>query len=360
MLKTIVVGAGIIGALTAFRLTQQGADVVVVDAGQPASAASGASFGWINASFFVNRAHFDLRYAAMHAHRRLASELDSRAYGWTGCLCWEEEGAAFDAQYQDLKALDYDVREVGSAEFTSLEPMVKAPDRALRFGREGAAELPVLAREALNAATANGAHVVAGLAITGLARTAGRVTGVRWEGGTIPADHVVLAAGVATRALLADVDIDLPMLDRPGVILCTEVLPPLVSHILVSPGQELRQLANGRILAPTSPSHQRDDAKRINVDPAVLADTARVRVEALLERTVAWEKVTLAQRPVPGDGLPVLGHCGPEGLYVATMHSGATLAPLAANLAALEVLGKPLGASDVELIAPYRPERFKA
>lgn len=44
-MKVVVVGAGIMGALTGFRLAQRGAAVTIIEARQPAAAASGASFG---------------------------------------------------------------------------------------------------------------------------------------------------------------------------------------------------------------------------------------------------------------------------------------------------------------------------
>lgn len=60
-----------------------------------------------------------------------------------------------------------------------------------------------------------------------------------------------------------------------------------------------------------------------------------------------------AFRPVPADGLPVMGEAA-DGLYLAVMHSGATLAALAGELAAREILG----GSAEPLLAPYRPGRF--
>ena len=66
-----------------------------------------------------------------------------------------------------------------------------------------------------------------------------------------------------------------------------------------------------------------------------------------------WEEAVLAERPVPGDGLPAMGFAGPEGLYLAVMHSGATLGALAGELAAVEVMGET-----AEVLAPYRVTRF--
>lgn len=359
-MKIIVVGAGIIGALTAYRLAEKGAQVTLIDAGQPAGAASGTSFGWINASFYANGDHFNLRHAAMFAHCRLSEALGTQAIRWQACLCWEQEGDAFDEQYKALQTLGYAVRIVDRSTFAELEPAVEPPERALMFDSEGAVDLAHLAQDAVDAACELGVKLIAGVPVTGIETRSGSVTGVRWSGGVIPADRVVIAAGVATERLLAGVDVELPMLDRPGLILKSQKLPPLLAHILVSPRQEMRQDPDGRIIAPTAAAHQGDTTERMDENPETLADEAAQRVGALLGLDLHWESVTLAARPVPKDGLPVMGPCGPDGLYVATMHSGATLAPLAAELVSDEVLEKPLSNAQAALIAPYRPQRFIA
>ncbi|WP_299953359.1 FAD-dependent oxidoreductase [uncultured Roseobacter sp.] len=357
-MKVIVVGAGIIGALTALRLAQAGAEVTVIEAGHPPSAASGASFGWINASFHANRDHFNLRLAGMEAHRRLSSELASEAVQWPGCLWWEEEGAAFDAQRRSLVALGYKVREIDRATFSELEPAVVAPDRALHFMDEGVVDLGQLALRALQAGADLGMRLITGVRVTGFDVRAGVLRGVRLAGGVLGADRCVVAAGVATQGLLERVGVALPMLHRPGLILRSEPLPTLLRHVLVSPGQELRQLPQGELLAPTMASHQGDTTDSVPETPDRLADQAMARVSTLLNCPLRWEMVTLAARPVPQDGLPVMGACGPEGLYVSTMHSGATLAPLAAELVAAEVLEQDLTNTQSALVAPYRPQRF--
>jgi glycine/D-amino acid oxidase-like deaminating enzyme len=77
--QVIVIGAGIIGASIAYQLAKAGAAVTVLDAGGPAGQASGASFGWINASFYVDPDHFALRLAGIEAHERLARSLNTAA-----------------------------------------------------------------------------------------------------------------------------------------------------------------------------------------------------------------------------------------------------------------------------------------
>jgi glycine/D-amino acid oxidase-like deaminating enzyme len=78
------------------------------------------------------------------------------------------------------------------------------------------------------------------------------------------------------------------------------------------------------------------------------------------DAALEWASVSLAQRPVPQDGLPVIGACGPDGLFTSVMHSGITLAPLAAEILSKEVLDQSLTNSQVDLIAPYRPDRFQS
>lgn len=58
-MRVIIVGAGIIGSALAYRLASRGQRVIVVEAGQSAGGeATGASFGWLNASSFADTAHF--------------------------------------------------------------------------------------------------------------------------------------------------------------------------------------------------------------------------------------------------------------------------------------------------------------
>jgi glycine/D-amino acid oxidase-like deaminating enzyme len=68
------------------------------------------------------------------------------------------------------------------------------------------------------------------------------------------------------------------------------------------------------------------------------------------------EKVTLGHRPLPQDEFPVIGFApGRRDVYITVMHSGVTLSPLVAQLAATEILD----GVDAEPLAPYRPARFK-
>lgn len=347
-MHVVIIGGGIIGAALAHRLGRSGAQVTVIEG---AGGATAASFGWINASFFLNEDHFALRAEGLAAWARLGDHVS-----WSGCLCWDASGAEFTAQRDRLRALGYKVDEVDAARFAALEPHITAPDRALLFQQEG-----VTAPARTAKALLSGARRIAGVKATGIATRNGAVTGVDTSQGPIPADRVIVAAGTGSPALLNSVDVSLPMLERPGLMMRTAPVPSVLRHILVAPGQELRQDANGHIWAPTAAHHQSDTAKAITTRPDLLADAALVRVQNMLPDTpLVWDRVMLAARPVPQDGLPVIGPCGPQGLFAAVMHSGVTLAAITAELLAPQVMDHPVSNAQTALGAPFRPDRFQS
>jgi glycine/D-amino acid oxidase-like deaminating enzyme len=347
-----VIGAGVIGAAIACHLAKAGHGVTVIDKTGPAAGASGRSFGWINASFFADADHFRLRAAGIEAWRRAGMQ----DVTWSASLWFEEEGPGFDAMVQQLRALDYPAEVVDRAAFATLEPGVGAPpERALRLPSEGAAEVGAVTHGYLARAQSFGARALYGVEVSGIDTRQGAVRAVLTSAGAVPADQVVIAAGTGVPGLTEPLGVMVPMLRRPGLLITTRPVAPVLSHILIAPGQELRQLPDGRFLAPTSPNHQGDETSELGAPAGELAEAALARMAQLVpDQALALESTTLAFRPVPEDGLPVVGPAGPDGLYIATMHSGVTLAAIIGELVAEELThgGK------ADLLAPYRPQRF--
>ncbi len=352
----VIVGAGIIGAISAYRLTQSGANVTVVDAGS--GRATDASFGWINASFFADAAHFRLRAEGIAAYQRLTQTLNVPVET-PGSLVWEDVGDAFDRQLSVLNDVGAKFEVLDRQAFQAREPHVADPPaRAMHFPSERVASSGILTDRLLAAAQDHGARMISGVHGTGLELKNDEVVGLQTSHGSIPADDVLVAAGNGTSKMLASVGVSLPTLDRPGLMLRTRPVAPVVSHVLASPEQELRQLTDGSILAPAAASHQGDASAELDQSPVALADQTIQRLQAMLP-TVAldWDQLWLANRPMPQDGLPAVGAVGPRGLYAATMHSGITLAALMGELVAGEILNGPSNHS-ADYLAPYRPDRF--
>lgn len=350
-MRVIIVGAGILGAALAHKLADFGARVWIMDASGPASGATGASFGWLNASYFLNEAHFRLRVEGLAAWKRMGL---GHHLTWQGSLCWDDD---MDTQRDRLASLGYAVEDLKAHQIKALEPNLQTPSRALRFESEGIAA-PRETVEALLQA-AKGVKVFGGVRVTGLTVDAGRVSGVETNAGAFEADAVVLAAGTATNRLLAPLGVALPMLDRPGLTLSTDPMPPLIHHVIASDGQEVRQDEAGRLWAPMSVHHQSDQSETLTDRVDVLAESAMARVQALLPNAaLSWRRAHLAWRPMPGDELPIIGATGPEGLYVSVMHSGMTLAAITAELLGKMVIAKPLSNAEADLVSPFAPGRF--
>lgn len=349
----IVVGAGIIGASIAWHLARGGARVTIVEAGAAGGVATAASFAWINASWGNPEPYFHLRRRAMREWTRLAGEVASIELAWTGGLIWDMPAAELNA-FEALHAgWGYDIRRVGLAEAHAIEPnLLQPPETALHVAEEGMVE-PVGATLALLAAAERlGARRLVNNAVVALRSRSNRVTGVQLASDIIDADEVVLAAGIATPALANSAGIDVPMETPPGLIVHSKPYEKLLNGLVLAEALHTRQTAEGRIIA---------GADFGGADPGKDASgTARQLFSALQSMLrggdrLEFERYTIGHRPTPADGFPVVGRAArTEGLYLAVMHSGITLAPAIGLFAAEEILR---GHRDA-LLAPYGLARF--
>lgn len=352
MSQTLIIGAGITGAALAFQLARHKEDVTVVATHTNGGLASAASFGWLNASYYLGHPHYHLRHEGLAAHRRLLDAVPGLPTSWPGCLWYEATGPAQEETAADLAELGYRVDRLTRRQIADRLPALgPVPETALFFPEEGVADPGVLARALIAAA---GARVITAT-VQDLTHAQGRVTGVLTDLGTMQADRVILATGTGTPALLSPFGYTLPMLKRPGLMIRTNPLPPICPVVLATPDQEVRQDREGRLVAPASAGHQSDHAESLGAFPVVVNATLQ-RLRVLFPgQDIHFAHQAMALRPVPGDGLPVVGRGPVQGLWLAVMHSGATLAPVVAECLAAEITGSP----DSPLLADFRPARFQ-
>ncbi|MFP5352861.1 MAG: NAD(P)/FAD-dependent oxidoreductase [Actinomycetota bacterium] len=114
----------------------------------------------------------------------------------------------------------------------------------------------------------------------------------------------------------------------------------------------LRQLPDGRVLIGERSQDKTVTEPTKEHARALLAQAARALP---ILRDTDVDRFTVEWRPMPRDKMPVVGPLpGLSDLYIATGHSGVTIAPALAECVAKEV------AEDIEhdRLKPFRPARF--
>lgn len=349
--SVIVVGAGIIGAAIAYRLAKTEARVTLIDMAGPSAGATGKSFGWVNANEPEPGFYNQFRQKALTAWERLGAELGLPLHR-AGCLSWEHGDNALRAQADALSMLGHPSRIVNADEIAVLEPSLKTPPEiALYCEAEGAYDPDVVAPLLCDEAAKAGAERRFGITVTGLKRIGSRVAGVETDFGPIDADMVILAAGLGASVLVNAPDW---VVDNPGLLIRTTPSPAISKRVFAVPGMEFRQEADGRFHIATGKRVTDGGSESASGDPAVIAKECVDALNELFPKAdVSVADIVIGRRPVPKDGLPIIGEVEP-GAYLAVMHSGATLAALAGEMIAAEIMGAPQDA-----LAPYRPSRFR-
>lgn len=350
--QIIVIGAGIIGASIAWHLTKVGAGVTVVSESGAGGVATPNSFAWINASWGNPETYFRLRIRAMAEWKRLANELPGLPLAWCGGLCWDLPADKLEAYAAEHSAWGYGIERVDAKRAAQIEPnLVEPPEFAVSVAEEGVAE-PVAAAKALLAdAERRGARILSS-SVTALVQTDGRITGVDTSHGLMAADEVVIAAGVGAPDIAATAGIKLPIETPPGLIVHSRPYKKLLNGLVHAERLHMRQTAEGRIIAGSDfaggdPGENPDATAR---ELFAVAKAALHGAEGL-----ELDFHTIGYRPNPIDGFPIIGRAeGADGLYIAVMHSGITLAPTVGLFATREILD---GERD-PLLAPYGLERF--
>ena len=369
-MKAVVIGAGIVGASIAYHLSlRPSVDVTVVDAAGPGGGATGHSFAWTNAFSKKPRHYHDLSRRSMDLWHAFSARLGvPEAFSCYGNLVLENDeqrGKALEAQVQELQSWGYPSRLIDAGELARLEPALAQHQftAACYCPHEGHVDVAPVVRACLARASEQGARLLRDQGPAALRISDGRIIGVQTRAGFIEADVVVVAAGTETPSVVDAARVSIPHAVSPGIVVRTDRRPKLLRTVSLvhlpaiddrRPEIHLRQLPDGTLQMGqgTQESLDRDDsqahaddllARAMHYFPAL--DGARA-----IPQPVGY-------RPMPEDGLPVLGFVSaPPGLYVAMMHSGVTLAPLAGELAAIEIAdGVP-----VDLLTPYRPDRFES
>lgn len=350
----IVVGAGIVGASIALHLARHDVRVLLLDRQGPAAGISGRSFGWINALQTRDKDYFSLRLESLREYRQLHQRYpDDIRPERTGSLLWHLPETDLEAICAELNSTDYLVRMINKQEILVLEPgLPQAPDCAAFAEADCSIDPQQTTHSFIRLAVAHGARFEQDCQVSRLLADDHIVRGLETSAGRLTSDIVILAAGLDTAALCRTVQLTIPLTQSAGLILTTKpTASRCLRRIVQTPELRMRQDVDGRIVAciDIDDSNAQENADRL------AADLAR-KIGDVVGVAVTPERSVMSYRTIPEDGRPVVGR--PEnidGVYVAVMHSGVTLAPLVGRLVAEEITSNTASS----LLREFTPNRFQ-
>jgi glycine/D-amino acid oxidase-like deaminating enzyme len=371
----LIIGAGVIGAATAYFATQQGLTVTVLDKGLPASGTSSACEGNILVS-----------------DKELGPELELTRYSlgvWHGDLAehkrlWEFEskgGIIVASRESSLTSLN----RVMAAQASYGVAVEKLDPGTLRLAEPnitpdalGGASYPedcqvqpmLVAAHLVRLAAEAGARFVANTTVTGFLRAGERVTGVATNRGNFAAGATVNCTGTWAGELAALAGVKVPVLPRRGFVMVTEPLPPMVHHKVYAAeyidnvgssdaGLQASPVVEG---TPSGTILIGSTRERVGFDRTVSIDALQLLAQNAMALFPFLAEVKAIRhyhgfRPYCPDHLPVIGHDErAPGLWHAAGHEGAGIG-LSAGTGKLLAQALAGIAPDLDL-SPFRPARF--
>ena len=372
--RVAVVGAGIVGSAITYHLAKRGLDVTLLDRNAVASASSHGTFAWINASWAKQpESYHALNQMGVDAWHRLQQALNL-PIKWGGSLEWfaaAERQDRLSRDVQEQQAWGEPAKMLTQLEASALEPRVAfgGAGHVALSPRDGALDPVLVSQRLVNAAKSHGARVIEHCEVLGVDETAEdqrqKILGTSC--GDIAVDRLVLATGADPSAIQTFAEFDLPQRSTPGVIVITQPMPPVLSHIVVAPGIHIHQRLDGRLVlgeqegAPENAAHKlRLTARPTRFPNAATASQHAQRLITLASEyltglpEVNAEEVIIGWRPLPLDGHPVIGPSPADpNAYVAVMHSGVSLAAIVGELVAEEILT----GERAPVLTPFRADR---
>lgn len=354
---TTIVGAGIVGAVTAFELARAGLRVRVLEAGPaPAGGVSGRSFGWVNTladDAGGDPRRFGLRLAAMERFDALDALLpEGLPGGRIGGLVWKPDIATTETFARKQAAAGARVTLCDRARVRALAPLLARPPAcAVHAADEWALDVPALCRRLLASARAAGAEIGTGIRVRSVeAGPQGGAT-LTIDGDVLTSDHVVLAAGAATLDLLPGIDLSRDLEISAATLIRLQVDRAPGGPVCQAPSLEWRQAGDNTVLVADGPPESEDEA--------ALARIAARNRETLRELMPAAGRVKVSEvlvgaRPMPVAGRPLVGPlAAAPAILPAIAHPGVILAPAIAETLKGVITGRPVDSGlSADPIAP--------
>ncbi|KQL54053.1 oxidoreductase [Heyndrickxia shackletonii] len=361
MKKYIVVGAGILGASTAYHLAKAKAEVIVVDRkdiGQATDAAAGIVCPWLSQR--RNKAWYQLAKGGAKYYPTLIKELEkdhekNTGYARVGAISiHRDEEKLIAMEKRALKRKD-EAPEMGEVSIlTPEETRELFPPLADGYGAvhvSGAARVDgrALRDSLLNGAKKHGAKIIIGDAT--LLFEGKQVSGISVDGNSIFADSVIVTAGAWANQLLELLGVNFQVHFQKAQIIHLELPQVNTSEwpVVIPPSdQYLLAFDEGRIVIGAT--HENNVGFDTRITAGGMQEIFNKALEiapGLMESTYMETRVGF--RPFTPEFLPVIGELpGYKGIFVANGlgASGLTMGPFIGSELAKLALGSK---TDIDL-----------
>lgn len=232
--RVVVIGGGIIGCSVAYHLAHMGwRDVVLLERDRLTSGTTWHAAGLMVTFGSTSETSTEMRKYSCDLYARLEEETgQSTGFRRTGFI---EVAADADRleEYRRVAAfnrhLGIDVHEISPAQIADLFPLARTDDLLAGFyvKEDGRADPVGVTMALAKGARQQGVTIVEGVAVTGVTKRRGAVTGVVTSQGTIEAEYVVNCAGMWARQLGAQAGVNIPNQAAEHYYLITERVPGL-------------------------------------------------------------------------------------------------------------------------------------
>ena len=254
MLRIIIIGGGITGTAAAAELARESHAVTLIEKHGIAAMASGWTLGGVRQSG-RDPAELPLARAAVAIWGGLAETLGADVeYRRSGNLRLARTPAEVDvirALVSTQQALGLELHFLpDNAAVRAVAPEISRNVLAASYCPTDGHANPIRATQAFaRVARSQGATIREGVAALAIATDGDRVTGVVTSEGLIPADRVIVAAGVNSRSLLSPLGADLPLSIRITHVVQSEPLPSRLLPVFGVANADCagRQEADGRL-----------------------------------------------------------------------------------------------------------------
>jgi glycine/D-amino acid oxidase-like deaminating enzyme len=220
--EVVIIGGGIIGVSTAWFLAKQGIKAVVCEKGHIAGEQSSRNWGWVRQQARDPR-EMPMIIESLRIWRGLEVEIgEDVGFSNSGCLFTartEDDVRDFEGWLAVSREFGLDTRIISGTELDAqIRGGAKRWKAAIYTPSDGRAEPHKAAPAIARAASRLGATLLTGCAVRGIETSAGRVSAVVTEHGSIKTATVLCAAGAWTSLFCRSLDISLPQLRVRGTV----------------------------------------------------------------------------------------------------------------------------------------------